>query len=79
MRSKKGSEVESIGRTLVIVGLVIAGLGAVLMLGGKIPWIGKLPGDILIERKNFSFYFPLATSILVSLLLSLVFWFLGRK
>lgn len=70
---------ESIGRTLVIVGLVIAGLGAVLMLGGKIPWIGKLPGDILIERKNFSFYFPLATSILVSLLLSLVFWFLGRK
>lgn len=79
MRSKKGSEVESIGRTLVIVGLMIAGLGAVLMLGGKIPWIGKLPGDILIERKNFSFYFPLATSILVSLLLSLVFWFLGRK
>lgn len=71
--------VESIGRTLVIVGLMIAGLGAVLMLGGKIPWIGKLPGDILIERKNFSFYFPLATSILVSLLLSLVFWFLGRK
>lgn len=70
---------ESIGRTLVIVGLMIAGLGAVLMLGGKIPWIGKLPGDILIERKNFSFYFPLATSILVSLLLSLVFWFLGRK
>jgi len=71
--------VESIGRTLVIVGLMIAGLGAVLMLGGKIPWIGKLPGDILIERKNFSFYFPLATSILVSLQLSLVFWFLGRK
>ncbi len=79
MRREKGSEVESIGRTLVIVGLMIAGLGAVLMLGGKIPWIGKLPGDILIERKNFSFYFPLATSILVSLLLSLVFWFLGRK
>jgi len=70
---------ESIGRTLVIAGLVIAGFGALLMFSGKIPWIGKLPGDILIERKNFSFYFPLATSILVSLLLSLVFWLLGRK
>ncbi len=70
---------ESIGRTLVIAGLMLAGLGALLMFSGKIPWIGKLPGDILIERKNFSFYFPLATSILVSILLSLVFWFLGRK
>lgn len=70
---------ESIGRTLVVAGLVIAGFGALLMLSGKVPWIGKLPGDILIERKNFSFHFPLATSILVSLLLSLVFWLLGRK
>lgn len=70
---------EQIGRTLVILGLAVAGIGALLMLSGKIPWLGKLPGDILVERNNVTFYFPLATSIIVSLLLSLLFWFLGRK
>lgn len=70
---------EQLGRTLMILGLVVAGIGGLLMLSPKIPWLGKLPGDILIERKDFTVYFPLATSILVSLLLSLVFWFLGRK
>lgn len=70
---------EQIGRSLVILGLAVAGIGAVLMLSGKIPWLGKLPGDILVERENYTVYFPLVTSILVSLLLSLLFWFLGRK
>ncbi|WP_279384257.1 DUF2905 domain-containing protein [Geotalea toluenoxydans] len=45
---------------------------------GKIPWLGRLPGDIYIKRENFSFYFPLATSILVSLLLSLILWLFRR-
>ena len=52
---------------LVVLGLVIAGVGLV-------PWLGRLPGDICIERKNFRFYFPLVTCLLASLLLSLVVW-----
>lgn len=70
---------EHIGKILILAGALIALVGAALLLSGKIPWIGRLPGDILIERKNFTFYFPLATSILVSLLLTLLFWFLGRR
>ncbi len=54
-------------------------LGGLLMLSGKIPWIGRLPGDIIVERKNFTFYFPLATSIVLSVILSLIIWLIGRK
>lgn len=72
-------EVQSIGRFLVITGLVLAAVGGLLLLAGKVPWIGRLPGDIFIQRKNFTFYFPLATSILLSLLLTLLFWLIGRK
>jgi hypothetical protein len=70
---------EQIGKFLLIVGVVLMGLGLLLMLGGRIPWLGKLPGDFLIQKKNFTFYFPLATSILLSIVLTLIFWILGRK
>lgn len=62
------------GRLLIILGVVLILVGLLLTYGGRIPWLGRLPGDIRIERENFSFYFPLATSLLVSLLLSLLFW-----
>ena len=52
---------------------------ALFMLAGKIPWIGKLPGDITIQRKNFTLYFPLATSILISIVLTFLFWIFGRR
>jgi hypothetical protein len=65
-----------VGRLLIIAGLVIAGLGLLITLG--LP-IGRLPGDITIRRGNFSFYFPLATSIVVSIILTLLFMFLGRR
>ena len=64
------------GRLLIILGLVIAGTGLLMTLG--VP-IGGLPGDITIRRGNFSFYFPLATSIVASILLTLLFMFLGRR
>ena len=64
------------GRTLIIIGLLIAAAGLLMTLG--LP-IGRLPGDFTVRRGNFSFYFPLATSILVSILLTLVFMFLGRR
>ncbi|MDX9708641.1 DUF2905 domain-containing protein [Trichloromonas acetexigens] len=66
------------GRLLIILGVVLILAGLLLTYGGRIPWLGKLPGDIRIERENFSFYFPLATSLLVSLLLSLLFWLFRR-
>jgi hypothetical protein len=63
----------AVGRTLVIAGLVIAAIGAVIMLG--VP-LGRLPGDIAVRRGNFSFYFPLTTSIVVSIVLTLLLaWF----
>jgi hypothetical protein len=62
-----------------VTGAVIALTGAVLLFSGSIPWLGKLPGDIFIERKNFTFYFPLATSIVISILLTLLFLLFGRR
>jgi predicted MFS family arabinose efflux permease len=59
-----------VGKVLVIVGLVIAGLGLLMMLG--LP-LGRLPGDFAVRRGNFAFYFPLTTSILLSILLTVLF------
>ena len=59
---------------LIIVGLLIAGVGVAWLVAPSVPWLGRLPGDIVIERENFRFYFPLATSILLSLLLTGVLW-----
>jgi hypothetical protein len=69
------------GKILLAAGLVIAVLGFIFMLSGKVPlgWLGRLPGDFSFKGKNFTFYFPLATSILVSILLSLILWLISRK
>ena len=64
------------GRFLILAGLLIAGVGVLISLG--LP-IGRLPGDLTVRRGNFSFYFPLATSILVSLVLTLIMMFFGRR
>jgi len=62
------------GWMLLVLGLVIAGVGLVWILAPSIPWLGRLPGDLRIERDNFRFYFPLVTCLLLSLILSLVVW-----
>ena len=67
-----------LGKIFIYLGLVLVVIGVVLILAGKLPWLGRLPGDISIEGENFSFYFPLATSILVSVIISLVLYFLRR-
>ena len=59
---------------LVIAGLIIAGIGVVWLLAPSIPWLGKLPGDIRIERGNFRLYFPIVTCIVISLLLTGFMW-----
>jgi hypothetical protein len=71
----------SLGRTLLALGAVLAAVGVVLILLGRFPGlrIGRLPGDLRVERGSFTFYFPLATSIAVSIVLSLAFWLFGRR
>jgi len=66
------------GKILLLFGLAVAGVGLLLLLSGKIGWIGKLPGDFTIRKGNFTFYFPLGTCILVSIVLSLLLW-LSRR
>jgi DUF2905 family protein len=68
-----------LGKTLIVIGLVIVAVGGVLLLAGRVPGLGRLPGDIYIRRGNFSFYFPVVTSLLVSVLLTLLFWLFSRR
>jgi hypothetical protein len=68
------SDYSGFGWMLLVLGLVIAGVGLVWIVAPSIPWLGRLPGDIRIERENFRFYFPLVTCLLLSLVLSLVLW-----
>jgi hypothetical protein len=65
--------VPALGRALILIGAVIILIGLGLLFAHKIPYLGRLPGDIYIKRDNFTFYFPLATSILISIILSLIF------
>ena len=62
-----------LGKLLILLGVFIILIGVLLVIGEKIPWIGRLPGDIIIRRKNFTFYFPIVTSILISIILTLLF------
>ena len=70
-----------IGRTLLLFGVILAAVGLLLIASERFPGlkIGRLPGDISVERGNFKFYFPLATSIAVSVVLTLLFWIFGRR
>jgi len=72
-----------LGKILLGFGLLMVLLGIVLLaagnLSGKVPWLGRLPGDVYIERGNWKVYFPLATCILISIVLTLLFSFFGRR
>jgi len=68
-----------LGRFLLILGLVLAAAGLLLMFADRVPLIGRLPGDFVVRRKGFTLYFPLATGILLSLLLTLLFNLFSRK
>ncbi len=70
---------DDLGKVLIGFGLLIVLLGVVLLVAGRVPWLGRLPGDIYVRRGNWAFYFPLATSLVVSALLTLVFWILNRR
>jgi len=68
----------ALGKLLILLGVFIVLMGLLLMAGDKIPWVGRLPGDIVIKKEKFTFYFPLATCILISLLIT-IFFALFRK
>ena len=68
-----------VGKTLIVLGLLIALVGVVPTFVARVPWLGRLPGDIYVQRGNWSLYFPLATSLVLSVVLSLVFYLLGRR
>jgi len=72
-------DMSSLGKMLILFGVMLIALGAIFTLGGKLSWFGRLPGDIYIQRKNFTFFFPLTTSILVSIIISLIIVFLRRR
>ena len=73
------SDLHGLGKLLILFGCMLALIGALILFVGKLPWLGRLPGDILIQRKNFSFYFPLGTSLLISLVFSAIIWLLSRR
>ncbi len=68
-----------IGKIIIFIGLVLVVIGFIFMLGSKLPFIGKLPGDIAIVRKNYSFYFPVTTCIIISIILSFILWLFNKR
>ena len=72
-------EFNLVGKILIIFGLITIALGILFIFAGKISWFGRLPGDICIQKKNFSFYFPVTTCILLSIVITFIIWLFGRK
>ncbi len=68
-----------IGKIIIFIGLLLVVIGLVCMVGNKLPFIGKLPGDIAIVRKNYSFYFPVTTCIIISIILSFILWLFNKR
>jgi hypothetical protein len=66
------------GKFLIFVGIALVVIGAFLTWGPNIPWLGRLPGDIIVKRDNFSFYFPIATCLLLSVILTLILYLFRR-
>ncbi|MDX1763727.1 MAG: DUF2905 domain-containing protein [bacterium] len=69
----------TLGKFLILFGILLIVVGGLFLLSGKIPWLGRLPGDVVVERKNFTVYLPVTTSIIVSIVLTLLFYFFSRR
>ncbi|MFW6112799.1 MAG: DUF2905 domain-containing protein [Thermodesulfobacteriota bacterium] len=67
-----------LGKMLIVFGIILAVVGVILLAGPKIPWLGKLPGDFIYRGRRVTFYFPLATSIVLSVILSLLLYLFRR-
>jgi len=71
--------VAEFGKLLILIGLLLAILGVIFIFGNKIPFVGRLPGDIAFEKKNYSFYFPVVTCIVISVFISFILWLISKK
>jgi len=71
--------IPELGKLFVFLGILLVIIGCIVVLGNNIPFLGKLPGDISIEKKGFVFYFPVMTCIMVSIILSIIFWLFGKR
>ena len=71
-------DLHALGRLLLLVGAVLALVGALLIVGMRLPWLGHLPGDIAIRHPGFSFYCPLTSCLLVSAVVSVLLWLMAR-
>lgn len=69
----------NMGLILIIAGVVLTVAGLMIYFFDNIPFLGKLPGDILIKKENYTFYFPLASSVIISIILTLIFYFIRNK
>lgn len=67
------------GLFLIVAGVLLTVIGLLVYFFDDLPFLGKLPGDILVKKENFTFYFPLASSIIISVLLTLIFYFIRNK
>jgi hypothetical protein len=65
-------------KVIIILGIVLVMVGLVMLFAQKLPFLGRLPGDILIKKEHFTFYFPLATSIIISIIISLILYLIGK-
>jgi hypothetical protein len=70
---------ESLGKYLIIAGVIMIVVGAILFVFGKVPWFGRLPGDIIIRNDNTTVYFPVVTMLLVSVVLTILFNIIGKR
>jgi Protein of unknown function (DUF2905) len=68
-----------LGRVLIVLGIVLALVGLALVFADRVPWLGRLPGDVHVQRGNWTLYVPLGTSIVLSVILTLVLWLIGRR
>jgi membrane protein implicated in regulation of membrane protease activity len=72
-------DMNMLGKILLLFGAVLVAAGILLMLGAKLSWFGRLPGDIYIQKKSFTFFFPITTSIIISIILSIILILLRRR
>jgi len=73
------TELNWIGKALIIFGAIIILVGVAFMFANKLPWIGRLPGDVVIQKKNFTLFFPITTCIIISLVISFIFYIINKR
>lgn len=73
------ADLSSVAKTIILAGTIIASIGILFLFSDKIPWLGRLPGDINIEKENFTLYFPFTTCVILSVIISAIFFLITRR